>query len=42
MKDHLKSMAEIFKFLGDEKRLKIIKMLGSNADEVFCVSDVAQ
>jgi len=42
MRDHLKSMAEIFKALGDEKRLKIIKMLGSNADEVFCVSDVAK
>lgn len=42
MKDHLKDMANILKSLGDEKRLKIIKMLASNADETFCVSDVAQ
>lgn len=42
MKDHLKTMANVLKSLGDEKRLKIIKMLVSNTDENFCVSDVAQ
>jgi len=42
MKDHLKTMANVFKSLGDEKRLKIIKMLASNMNEIFCVSDVAQ
>lgn len=42
MKDHLKDMASILKSLGDEKRLKIIKMLASNANEIFCVSDVAK
>ena len=42
MKDHLRNMAEVFKAFGDEKRLKIIKILGSNVNEVFCVSDVAQ
>ena len=35
-------MAEVLKSLGDEKRLKIIKMLVSNVNEVYCVSDVAQ
>ncbi|MBP2660753.1 MAG: transcriptional regulator [Firmicutes bacterium] len=42
MKEHLKNMAEVLKSLGDEKRLKIIKILASNVNEVFCVSDVAQ
>lgn len=42
MKDHLKHMAEVLKALADEKRLKIIKMLASNADEDLCVSDVAE
>ncbi|AKB80828.1 putative transcriptional regulator [Methanosarcina barkeri 3] len=42
MKDHIKNMAEVLKSLGDEKRLKIIKILASNKDEVFCVSDIAQ
>jgi ArsR family transcriptional regulator, arsenate/arsenite/antimonite-responsive transcriptional repressor len=42
MINHLKTMAEVLKSLGDEKRLKIIKMLASNVNEVFCVTDVAQ
>lgn len=42
MKDHIKNMAEVLKSLGDEKRLKIIKILASNIDESFCVSDIAQ
>jgi len=42
MKNHLKNMAKVLKSLGDEKRLKIIKMLASNINEVFCVSDLAQ
>jgi len=42
MKDHIKNMAEVLKSLGDEKRLKIIKILASNIDETFCVSDIAQ
>ena len=42
MKNHLKIMASVFKSLGDEKRLKIVKMLASNMNEIFCVSDVAQ
>lgn len=41
MQHPIKDMAEVFKALGDEKRLKIIKMLASNGDETFCVSDVA-
>ncbi|CQR72604.1 HTH-type transcriptional repressor AseR [Sporomusa ovata DSM 2662] len=41
MQDHLKEMAVVLKALGDEKRLKIIKMLASNSNETFCVSDVA-
>ncbi len=36
------SMANVFKVLGDGTRGKIIRMLASNADEVFCVSDIAQ
>jgi ArsR family transcriptional regulator len=42
MKDHLKNMANVLKSLGDEKRLKIIKMLAPNINETFCVSDVAE
>lgn len=42
MKDHIKDMANVLKSLGDEKRLKIIKILASNVNEVCCVSDVAQ
>ena len=42
MKGHLKTMANVLKSLGDEKRLRIIKMLASNANEIFCVSDVAK
>jgi ArsR family transcriptional regulator, arsenate/arsenite/antimonite-responsive transcriptional repressor len=41
MKDRIKKMAVILKSLGDEKRLKIIKLLASNIDETFCVSDIA-
>jgi ArsR family transcriptional regulator len=36
------SMTNVFKVLGDETRGKIIKMLASNANEVFCVSDIAR
>ena len=36
------SMANVFKVLGDETRGKIIRMLASNADEVFCVSGIAK
>jgi len=42
MKDKLKSMAEVFKALGDQKRLMIIKMLASNSGETLCVTDVAK
>lgn len=42
MADRSISMANVFKVLGDETRGKIIRMLASNANEVFCVSDVAQ
>ncbi len=42
MKDYIKNMANVLKSLGDEKRLKIIKMLASNINETFCVSDVAE
>ncbi|HII92211.1 MAG TPA: winged helix-turn-helix transcriptional regulator [Methanosarcina sp.] len=38
---HIKNMAEVLKALGDEKRLKIIKIFASNNNETFCVSDVA-
>jgi ArsR family transcriptional regulator len=36
------SIASVFKVLGDQTRGKIIRMLASNADEVFCVSDIAK
>ncbi|MCP4133369.1 MAG: winged helix-turn-helix transcriptional regulator [bacterium] len=42
MKDKLQQMAGVFKALGDNKRLKIIKMLASNMNDTLCVSDVAQ
>lgn len=42
MKGHIKNMAEVLKALGDEKRLKIIKIFASNNNETFCVSDVAK
>ncbi|WP_371362383.1 hypothetical protein SRRS_35440 [Sporomusa rhizae] len=42
MGNYLRNMAKILKSIGDEKRLKIIKMLASNADEIFCVSDIAE
>ncbi len=42
MGNHLRKMATILKSIGDEKRLKIVKMLASNTDEVFCVSDIAE
>jgi DNA-binding transcriptional ArsR family regulator len=42
MNGHIKDMAEVLKALGDEKRLKIIKIFASNNNETFCVSDVAK
>ena len=42
VKGHIKNMAEVLKALGDEKRLKIIKIFASNNNETFCVSDVAK
>lgn len=42
MTDRPISMVNVFKVLGDETRGKIIRMLASNADEVFCVSDMTQ
>ncbi len=42
MKNKLNTMAAFFKALGDPKRLKMIKMLASNMDEILCVSDVAE
>lgn len=42
MADRPINMANVFKVLGDDKRGKIIRMLASNADELFCVSDIAQ
>ena len=42
MADRPISMTNVFKVLGDEKRGKIIRLLASNADDVFCVSDIAQ
>ncbi len=42
MNDRLKTMALIFKALGDQKRLQIIKMLASASEESLCVSDVAE
>ncbi len=34
-------MAEVLKALGDQKRIKIIKLLASNMKDTLCVSDVA-
>lgn len=42
MKDQLEKLASVYRALGDQKRLRIIKMLASNMSEVFCVSDLAQ
>ncbi|MGD9156594.1 MAG: metalloregulator ArsR/SmtB family transcription factor [Bacillota bacterium] len=36
-----KKMEEIFKVLGDETRLKIIKLLASNTLDSLCVTDLA-
>jgi ArsR family transcriptional regulator len=41
MKDKIGTMAQVFKALGDQKRLQIIKMLVSNENDTFCVTDVA-
>ena len=35
-------MAELFKVLGDETRLKIIKLLASNTVDSLCVTDLAK
>lgn len=35
-------MVEIFKVLGDETRLKIIKLLASNTVDSLCVTDLAK
>lgn len=37
-----KKTVEIFKVLGDETRLKIIKLLASNTVESLCVTDLAK
>ncbi len=42
MKNKLQNMAQIFKALGDQKRLQIIKMLASNENDILCVTDVAK
>lgn len=42
MKDHLTRMTEAFKALGDKKRLLILKMLASNANETLYVTEVAE
>lgn len=42
MKDKMKMYADMFRAFGDQKRLKIIKMLASNMEETLCVSDVAK
>ena len=42
MKDKLIQMAEAFKALGEKKRLLILKMLASNANETLYVTEVAE
>lgn len=41
MIDKVRTMAEVFKALGDPARLRIIRMLASNPENTLCVSDLA-
>jgi ArsR family transcriptional regulator len=41
MKDKVKTMAQVFKALGDPTRLRIIRMLASNPENTLCVADLA-
>jgi len=38
----IRKMAEVFKILGDETRLKILKLLVSNTVDSLCVTDLAK
>lgn len=42
MKEVVKTMAEVFKALGDPTRLRIIRMLASNMESNLCVADLAK
>lgn len=42
MKDRIRTLAEVFKAIGDQKRIKIIKLLASSMQDTLCVSDVAE
>lgn len=41
MINRIQTFSEVFKALGDSKRIKIIKLLASNMEETLCVSNVA-
>ncbi len=41
MINRIQTLTEVFKAVGDQKRIKIIKLLASNMEETLCVSDVA-
>ena len=41
MRDEVRTMAEVFKALGDPTRLRIIRMLASNPENTLCVADLA-
>ncbi len=41
MNENIIVLAELFKALGDVNRLRIIKILASNEDNTFCVSQIA-
>jgi ArsR family transcriptional regulator len=42
MKNIVVMMSEVFKALGDPKRLRIIRMLASNMENNLCVADIAK
>ncbi|PID82360.1 MAG: hypothetical protein CSB16_01290, partial [Clostridiales bacterium] len=42
MKNNIFMTAELFKTLGDVSRLRIIKILASNENNTFCVSQIAE
>ena len=42
MRNIVVKMSEVFKALGDPKRLRIIRMLASNMENNLCVADIAE
>ncbi len=42
MKDLVKNLAALFKVLGEQQRMKILKILGSNDEESLTVTDISR